>query len=732
MTKKKKTNLNHESKIAVMVDPVTFKEKPSAKQVAGIKPRLLTEGVSYLTMGQIIDRIKAGHTICPGVLEGGAKAGNWISQQLFMVDIDNNANLPYLTPERAMEICKDNKLSLAFYYFSFSHSKDKPKFRLCFITDEIIKDETTRNNIMQTLISYFPQSDRSCKNADRFFYGTNKEVRILDLEARICLANFTHEFSLPDSATGHTRQNRSNRLLADLIRSFDFLDYLKKRNGKITSDSGNTVHFEDCEVCGHHDNLVYFKNTNTFYCYSPDGKQGGSIIDYLMITKNMDTAQATNYFINSLCETDNFLEWQPPVPFIEVASPPFPIKSLPTPLRDYVLAVAETTQTPVDMASVAILAVMAACLQGKFKIMGKPDWFEPLNIYCIIAANPGERKSPVMRHLTECLHEYEKQIKPLRLIADNSTPEALTTVLANNGGNLSIISSEGGIFDILGGAYNNRVNIDTLLKAHDGDLICVDRKGRETERIENPALTILLTVQPHVLNKFISNDIFRDRGLVARFLYSMPPSKVGTRRYKTKAIPQEVKDRYKKLCFKLLKIKAREPQLLTVNSNANRELEDFFNELEAKLKDDFEDIVDFASKLHGRSLRVAGILHIVKYGDAAQNKPISSQTVREAKEIGLYFLEHAKIIYRLSGGTTLQKQAIYILRQLKKYPEREYIPSAIKRICRGVFNRTEDIMPALDLLVEYGYLQERYVPYKQFGGRPPANKYVLNPLYFDE
>ena len=749
MRRKRKVMTNQANKIAVMVDPVAFEEKPNTKQIGRIKPRLLSEGVSRLTVRQIIARIKAGHTICPGVLDGGTKASNWKSQQLFMVDIDNNADLPYLTPETAVKICEDKGLPLAFYYFSFSHSESKPKFRLCFFTDEVITDEITRKNIIQTLISYFPQSDRSCRNADRFFYGTNKEVRILDLEARICGLNFTHEFPLPDSTTGRTRPNRADKHLAGLIQSFDFLDYLKKRNGKITADNGNTVHFKDCEVCGHHDNLVYFRNTNTFHCFSPNGDKGGSIIDYLMATKNMDTAQAIDYFMFELCGVGQTEEWQTPIPFDDVTVPPFPVECLPAPIKDYILAVAETTQTPVDMSAVAGLAVMSTCVQGKFEIEGKPDWIEPLNIYCIIVANPGERKSPVMRHLTEHLYEYEKLIntsmehkkareitvefKPLRILADNVTLEALTTLLADNEGKMSVISSEGGIIDIVTGLYGNKVNIDTLLKAHDGDPIYVDRKGSKTEYIENPCLTVLLAFQPEVLDELLSNKTLRGRGLVARFLISYPAQAVGNRRYETAPIPQKFKDKYRELCFDLLEIEANNDiYKLSVTPQAGKALKAFFEEIEPKFKDEFEDIADFAGKIHGKTLRIAGILHIVKHGNAAKDKPISSRTVRESIEIGKYFIEHAKVIYRLSGGSRIQKQAKHILKQLKGCPEREYIPSGIRRLCRGMFKRTEDIIPALDLLVAYGYLKERYVPYKQNGGRPPANKYVLNPLYFDD
>lgn len=66
---------------------------------------------------------------------------------------------------------------------------------------------------------------------------------------------------------------------------------------------------------------------------------------------------------------------------------------------------------------------------------------------------------------------------------------------------------------------SNVVSIDTVLKAYTGDPIRVDRKGREAESIDSPALTMLLSAQESVLEGMLTNDAFRGRGLLGRFLY---------------------------------------------------------------------------------------------------------------------------------------------------------------------------------------------------------------------
>lgn len=226
--------------------------------------------------------------------------------------------------------------------------------------------------------------------------------------------------------------------------------------------------------------------------------------------------------------------WEQPIPFGTPILPQFPVEALPNRVKDYVVAVAESTQTPVDMAATAALTVMATCLQGKYKVAAKPDWIEPLNLYALIIAEPSERKSAIVNLMSNPMRDYEreyniahraeveksrmnkrilenkqkiiegkvakgtatdseleqiakalssfKELRPLRLFADDITPEKLTSVLAEHNGIASIISAEGGIFDQLsGGMYSKAVNIDVFLKGHSGDCIRIDRIGRSAK-----------------------------------------------------------------------------------------------------------------------------------------------------------------------------------------------------------------------------------------------------------
>lgn len=331
-------------KLKVHIDTKGYMEKPTGKEVGRIKIRLQKNtSPSIVTVEELIQKIRTGHSISPGIMEG-MSAKDWKEQQLFLVDIDNEEDGPILYFKDAKRICAKHGLSPAFIYQTFNYCKEKPKFRIAFIMDTPVTDEAVRKRIIETLVKLFPQSDKSCVNADRIFHGTNKRVILLSESARISWEsirnihlpsqNKNHDFDPPSHLSG-----RSDLELDEAIRSFDFFEYLKKRNGDFR-ESNDSVVFQNCEVCGHHDNLMYVPTTNTFYCHSKN--VGGSIIDYLVHAEGFSQSEAIFKLKNELIVP----KWKAPLPFNEVNLPPFPVKSLPWPLDEWVTAVSQNTETP--------------------------------------------------------------------------------------------------------------------------------------------------------------------------------------------------------------------------------------------------------------------------------------------------------------------------------------------------------------------------------------------------
>lgn len=105
----------HMKKIKVHIDPRGYNEKPSNKEIGGIKARLQKNTrPSLVTLEELVQKIETGHSISPGIMDG-MSAKDWQEQQLFLVDIDNEEDGPILRVKDARAICRDNGLPLAFY-----------------------------------------------------------------------------------------------------------------------------------------------------------------------------------------------------------------------------------------------------------------------------------------------------------------------------------------------------------------------------------------------------------------------------------------------------------------------------------------------------------------------------------------------------------------------------------------------------------------------------------------
>ncbi len=469
-------------------------------------------------------------------------------------------------------------------------------------------------------------------------------------------------------------------------------------------------------------------------------------------------------------------KWNPIKPFDLYELPAFPMHSLPKSFKDYVETVSDNLATPIEMSVLVELAIISVCIQGKVFIQAKTDYRESTNLYVLIISEPGERKSPLLKILSAPLYEYEMSINKerkvkiredeiklkvmqkklseyeeqgdynkaikiqlkideflknrtrlLRLTTDDFTIEALTSLLAENDGRMAVVSSEGGMFNNITGRYSNKNSFETLLKAYTGDTIRVDRKGRDSELIESALLTILLMAQESVLEGIMSNGDLRGQGFLGRFLYCKPISPMGTRVYDTPPLNQEIITEFNAILFNLLNIEG--VNVLTLSNEAYKVSKDFFDWLEPQLVNELSEIRDWACKLHGTTIRIAGILHCIE-NNGVGNSIISKSTMESARDIAVYFIEHAKMAFSIMGKSEAVIKAKFVLHKLESANVTEITKRDIYILCRSrYFKKAEDINGTLDLLEEHGYIREKDSMSSNTVGRK-STIYELNPVHF--
>lgn len=482
--------------------------------------------------------------------------------------------------------------------------------------------------------------------------------------------------------------------------------------------------------------------------------------------------------------------WSDPVPLTATGSlPAFPVEVFPGWLTDMVTATAEFTQTDPSMAGAVALSVLAACAGGRLEVEARPGWREPTNLFIAVVAAPGERKSPVQLALTAPLRAAEAALvaqsaaaiteqtalkdiaskaaektraqaasvdgdrrKELeanavaaamaaeaitvptlpRLLADDATPEALSSLMASNAGKVALISDEGGIFDTLAGRYSAAPNLDAFLKGHAGTPMRVDRKGRPPEFIEKPALTVALMVQPAVLRQVGGNDTFRGRGLLARFLFVLPPSRVGSRNVDPDPVPAEIAAAYADRVTTLARTLAEwsDPAVVTLDDAARKTMIQAAQLVEDQLRPGagLDHLADWANKLVGATVRIAGLLHIARHPDDGWRHQVDQTAMTDAVKLAGFFTAHHRAAVDAMGADKTTEDARHVLGIIGRLDvDKVTVRDLFSKVTRSRFPKVVDLSPALELLEDYGWIAREPDPDRTGPGRRPSPTYALNP-----
>lgn len=687
---------------------------------------------------------------------------------VFDIDNDHSENPDdWITPDKVSSFFDDVPI---YIQYSRNHMKIKngkparPKFHIIMPIDKVT-DAKEYRTMKEKVYSIFPFVDGQALDSARLLFGT-AEPNVDYIDGTRTLTDFLKEYdneakfaqlgeTIPEGSRNKTMHSIALKLLTRYGLCSESSDKYREASTKCSPPLEN-------------DEL------NTIW---------KSALKYYKVIKSQKDYIPPEQFTND--------SWDKLVPLDEVVLPAFPIDALPEVLRNYVSDVAESTQTPIDMAGVASLALMSIAMQPRYKIIGKSDWEEQLSLYCMIVAEPSDRKSAVFNQIIKVIQSFEadynerhsidvlksqeehsslekrykkatkdyengkitkdeydeafskysshKVINPISLTLDDVTSESLTNEIESQDGCIALVSSEGGIFDILSGSYTNFPNIDIFLKGYSGDFIKVSRIGRPSLYVKNPRLTILLTVQPKVLENVVNNGTFTGRGLSARFLYSVPKSLVGSRRFETKPIDFDNKKRFSDLIHEILNEPRTVTKFISLSDDAYSLLKDYYESFESRLITDLKEIGGWAGKLVGNILRISALItraRNVKYDaflytpstDDSAEWMVQKEDMENAIRLGDYFLEHARYAFDFMDDSTIKKQALNFLEKLKVSKVNEI---SFRDACRTTkfMNKKDKATAVITLLVDNGYLREKP------GTSRTHNRgtiYEVNPAIYDE
>jgi hypothetical protein len=485
-------------------------------------------------------------------------------------------------------------------------------------------------------------------------------------------------------------------------------------------------------------------------------------------------------------ESEASERWDEPIPLQSRVAPAIPSSLIPGALGDMSIAVSKATEIPLAMPALVGLPVVASCIAGKVEVEVEKGYVESVNLYTTPAMEPGNRRTAVVNEMIRPVTEYEsaerKRLQPeikraqsirktieeriallrkkaakipgdttlVNQIADEEanlpdipqlpqlwtqdvTPEELAERLKLNREVMGVFSDEGDLFDLLAGRYTGGApNFVIFLNGHSGSSTRVNRVSRPPIFLDHPLLSIALSPQPDVLERLRDTPAFRRRGFLARFLYGLPASPLGYRKLDPPPVPEEIRETYRKLIFRLIQLTPPapdgvwQPWRLKLSPEAYRTWKQFQRDVETMMRDGnkLEHLRDWASKLPGAVVRVAGVFHAVVVEDLPQNLVISHDTMERAIKLGTALIDHALAAFDLMERDPKFAEAQKILEWIRREGQQTFTLRDCFCAHQGRFKRVDALRPVLALLVEHGYL--RLLP-KTMAPNRPSEPIAVNP-----
>jgi hypothetical protein len=476
-------------------------------------------------------------------------------------------------------------------------------------------------------------------------------------------------------------------------------------------------------------------------------------------------------------------EWQPPLP-IQAFRPEFPSHVLPTVVRGMVEEAARAIQTPTCIPAMLALSALSLAALKRYHLRINSTWKEQLSLYTVTAAEPGTRKSPIFHLVTAPLWDYEeteriraeeaddlnreviahkktllegnrrqaaqgksgdgasmiydgalalrREIKELelecvakQLVSDDVTPEAVVSLLAENGGRIGNFSSEGDLFNILAGRYSEgSANFNVFLKSYSGDPVKVTRVSKEKAFIRSPQMALGILTQPSVIDGIRQNKRMRQEGLLARFLYAVPHSNIGQRNTDEAEANPERQMAWAEAIHKIL-ARPEADQAIYLDDQAGQILRAFMARIETELADGgpLSNIRDWGSKLVGNVSRIASLFHLVT---SPADLPVTAHHMSAAIELADSFLiPHARIALDQFGTEQIPHDCRLILDSCAEEPTP--LRDVRRDHRKNFMGYPTRLDAALAWLVRQNFVRV-YMEGKSEGSGRPKKVVAINPL----
>lgn len=470
--------------------------------------------------------------------------------------------------------------------------------------------------------------------------------------------------------------------------------------------------------------------------------------------------------------------WPAVVPLIEGSRVPFPVDALPVDMAAAVREVAEAVKGDPAISAQAALGVLAGLVGPSTEVVINATWRPRCNIWVATVAGSTDGKSPGVSPFWAPLNAREAELKAAasesrlraevllpvleaqlkklqkandpdiaqlmmigaeveaakralghtpRVFVDDCTPERMAQIMASNDGVITAVNDEGSLFTHLAGMYTSAPNMGAILKAWEGSIAKIDRKGGNGTPgdelvIERPCLTLIAAVQPVLVGKLgTSSQGLEERGLLGRVLWAWPPSHAGERMM----VGHHPEDYQAVPAWnaRVEQLATLEPATVEMSPEAQASFYAWHDQVEAGLTPGgvYADLATFAPKIRESVARIAGL-----FARADGSVIVTSEHVARAVALGEFYLAHTMVLVEswASGQIAIARK---LLAKIKDGNDALTCPDCtgvevpdgvvafrVREAYRAVKCRAAEVIDALEILAAHGYVRPAD-PVERFG-----------------
>jgi len=336
-------------------------------------------------------------------------------------------------------------------------------------------------------------------------------------------------------------------------------------------------------------------------------------------------------------------------------------------------------------------------------------------------------------------------------MTSDSTIEQLTILMQGSHG-MTILRDELSGFlmnlDRYAGGGSDR---QFYLSAYSGEIYHVDRVSREPISIQNTYLTIIGGIQPSVAQAIFAAREGVEDGLFERFACMAYPSDIREWQPGDEAVDEPARQAYEGMCRTLLNtqwpstLQAGDVENQPSHCAFDKEAQAIFNawyerHMRALRTMGDDPMVGFMGKAQGFLGRICLTLHLARWASRLGGWGEPGWIDRHSIEDAVALVDHffvptwRRVTSTFSRGaeeSKARKIARLILAKPNAFREKGIrARDIIVHTHRVEGMRTADeVLPALRVLCDRGWLDERFLPSKAQGGRP-ATVFAVNPRVF--